>query len=75
MLVMVIVLILIGLGLAIPLALFVVGMQGKARKQAYLLLKDANPDPRVIKKTIKVLAPARDNESQELVRKLMALRN
>ena len=66
-------LVLLGLLLAFPIAIMVVMAQGKAKKKAYVLLAEGVPDSGEIRKVIKVLDSSKDAESQELVRRLMAL--
>jgi hypothetical protein len=74
-LVIVVIALLAGVGFLLA---FIIGgalfaAQKKARKTAYELLGQRSPDPKSVKKTIGVLATAKDTESQELVKKLMAL--
>ena len=66
-------LIFLGFLLAIPVAVVVVMAQGKAKNKAYALLDKPAVDPGEVRKVIKVLNSSKDAESQELVRRLMAL--
>lgn len=56
--------------IGIGLALMVVIAQGKAKKDAQVMLKKGITDKKKLKKTLKVLSQCKDNEGKRLYNKL-----